>query len=111
MRHPLRKVVALALSALVGNVAIAACSTDGATGDAVDAHDSDARSSADAVIGDTSSEPEGSGDLPGTFGHCCVDDQLLSCFCPADAACQFGVACADGGCVTGDGATCGTQDQ
>ena len=47
----------------------------------------------------------------GTYGHCCVDDQLLSCFCSADAACHFGVACREAGCIEGDVGACAAQDR
>lgn len=63
------------------------------------------RSAADAFVSDRP-EPLDAPVTPGTFGHCCVGTMLFSCFCPADASCHFGTACADGGCVEGDGTAC-----
>lgn len=84
-----------------------------ADGDGLDGGSS-ARVPADASL-DEAADGDGEADAdadetPGTFGHCCVDDQLLSCFCPAGASCNFGSACSDGGCVAGDGAACAERD-
>ena len=65
------------------------------------------RSRADAAVGlESGSDGDPSDDVTGTFGHCCVEGSLLSCFCPTGAACRFGVACEAGGCVEGDGSQC-----
>lgn len=42
----------------------------------------------------------------GTFGHCCFEQKLFSCFCPTGVTCHFGVACDGGGCAEGDGSRC-----
>lgn len=98
-----RRVVVLVLSAL-GARAIG-CEEERA-GDDV-ALGADGGGDAGDALGLVSDGAEDGDSGPGgTFGHCCVDDVLLSCFCPANAKCDFGTACADGGCVVGDGAVC-----
>ena len=66
------------------------------------------RTPADAAVGPASDADAGpSDDVTGSFGHCCVEQSLFSCFCPTGATCRFGVACDGGGCVEGDGSQCG----
>ena len=82
----------------------AACADAPSSSESASAPDA-TRSAPDVVVNDRAEQL----DAPraeGTFGHCCVGEMLLSCFCPAEASCHFGTACADGGCVEGDGATC-----
>ncbi len=42
----------------------------------------------------------------GTFGHCCVEGVLASCYCPAGVTCHFGIDCGGGICLDGDGGAC-----
>ncbi len=42
----------------------------------------------------------------GTFGHCCAEGILTSCYCPAGVTCHFGFDCGGGTCVEGDGGAC-----
>lgn len=65
------------------------------------------RTPADAAVGLTGDTgADSSTDLTGSFGHCCFEHKLLSCFCPTGGTCRFGVACDAGGCVEGDGGEC-----
>lgn len=61
---------------------------------------------ADAAIDREGDLDADASDVTGTFGHCCFESRLFSCFCPTGATCRFGIACDAGGCVGGDGSDC-----
>ena len=105
MKVPARVVALVAACGVAGSCA-STISDGGARDGGADARVGaqpkvDASPDADATPADAARDEP----TPGTFGHCCVDDLLVSCFCPSDASCMpFGVACADGGCVAGEDA-------
>jgi hypothetical protein len=93
----------------VAGIVVAACDGSQVTapraddGGAADATEAGAEQDAGMDSGGEDARDERSS---GTFGHCCVDGVLASCYCPSNVTCHFGTQCADGRCVEGDGAAC-----
>lgn len=68
------------------------------------------RGACDAGVIDLGPPDAGPPDLGGSYELCCIEGVVSSCYCPADAACNFALYCTwpDGTCTNGLGGSFGS---